>query len=110
MELRKTEKGYVFTREDSGVFILSYEDVREMKELFALESVKDNITDIIDDYDGDVIDIRKLDMSRDEFEQEVFEIIRENMKDGYYDGSNPSYGTIQDIVLDTAEDYGIRID
>jgi hypothetical protein len=32
--------------------------------------------------------------------------------DGYYgDGGNdaPDYDTIQEIVLDTAEDYGIRI-
>jgi len=108
----KTASGYIFEKEDGSTFSLTWNELHDLDVLTSLEQVKSDISAIIDDYDGDAISIGSLDMTREEFEQEVFDLIHDRMMDGYYgDGGNdaPDYDTIQEIVLDTAEDYGIRI-
>ena len=106
----KTATGYVFQRDDGTTVTLSYMDVNCIEHLLDLENVKSDISDIVDDYDGEYISIGSLDMTREEFEQEVFDLLNDRMQDGYYNGDRPSYDTIEDVVMDTARDYGIEID
>ena len=77
-----------------------------LKEQLAKQDVRDSIRYNCEDYDGDVIAIGSLDMTPDEFYEEVFSRFEEEIEYGNY----PSEDDIQEAVLDTAEDYGIRID
>lgn len=108
----KTASGYVFEKEDGSTVSLTWNELHDMDVLISLEQVKSDITDIIDNYDGDALSIGSLEIPREEFEKEIFDLIHDRMMDGYYgEGGNdaPDFDTIEEIVLDTAEDYGIRI-
>ena len=78
--------------------------------VFKEQIMKRDVLDIIrytcEDYDGDCISLGSLDMTTDEFIDEVFHTFDNEIDFGNY----PSVDTIEDAVLDTAEDYGIRID
>ena len=77
-----------------------------LKEQLAKQDVRDSIRYNCEDYDGDCISLGSLDMTLDEFVEEVFSRFEEGIEYGNY----PTEDDIQEAVLDTAEDYGIRID
>ena len=77
-----------------------------LREQLMKHDVRDAIRYTSEDYDGDVIALGSLDMTEEEFYDEVFSRFEEEIEYGNY----PTEDDIQDAVLDTAEDYGIRID
>ncbi len=77
-----------------------------LKEQLAKHDVRDSIRYTCEDYDVDVISLGSLDMTPDEFYDEVFSRFEEEIEYGNY----PTENDIQEAVLDTADDYGIRID
>jgi len=99
--------GYVFQRDDGNVIVLSYEDVREIRFLLQMEQLKEDVEYIVDDYDGDYISLGSLDMTPDEFKAEVVSFFEDGIR---YDGGYPTESYIKEVILDTANDYGICID
>ena len=77
-----------------------------LREQLMKHDVRDAIRYTSEDYDGDVISLGSLDMTEEEFYKEVFSRFEEEIEYGNY----PSDDDIQEAVLDTADDYGIRID
>lgn len=77
-----------------------------LREQLAKRDVRDAIRYTMEDYDGDVISLGSLDMTEEEFAEEVFSTLEEEIELGNY----PSEDTIQEAVLDTAQSYGIYID
>ena len=77
-----------------------------LKEQIMQHDTRDLIRYKCEDYDGDCIALGSLDMTLDEFVEEVYSIFENEIDFGNY----PSEDAIQEAVLDTAEDYGIRID
>ena len=77
-----------------------------LREQLMKQDVRDNIRYTCEDYDSDCISLGSLDMTEEEFYDEVFSRFDEEIEYGNY----PTKDDIQEAVLDTAEDYGIRID
>ena len=77
-----------------------------LKEQLAKRDVRDAIRYTAEDYDGDVIALGSFDGTTDDFVEEVFYRFEEEIEYGNY----PTEDDIQEAVLDTANDYGIRID
>lgn len=77
-----------------------------LREQLAKRDVRDAIRYTMEDYDGDAISLGSLDMTEEEFAEEVFSTLEEEIELGNY----PSEDTIQEAVLDTAQSYGIYID
>ena len=77
-----------------------------LKEQCMKRDVRDAIRYTCEDYDGDVIALGSLDMTLDEFIEEVYSTFENDIDFGNY----PSDDAIQNAVLDTAGDYGILID
>lgn len=77
-----------------------------LREQLAKRDVRDAIRYTMEDYDGDEISLGSLDMTEEEFAEEVFSTLEEEIELGNY----PSEDTIQEAVLDTAQSYGICID
>lgn len=77
-----------------------------LREQLMKHDVRDAIRYTCEDYDGDVISLGSLDMTEEEFYDEVFSRFDEEIEYGNY----PTEDDIQEAVLDTADDYGIRID
>lgn len=78
--------------------------------VFKEQIMKRDVLDIIrytcEDYDGEFISLGSLDITFDEFIDEVFHTFDNEIDFGNY----PSIDDIEEAVLDTADDYGIRID
>lgn len=77
-----------------------------LREQLMKHDVRDAIRYTCEDYDGDCISLGSLDMTEEEFYDEVFSRFDEEIEHGNY----PTEDDIQEAVLDTADDYGIRID
>lgn len=69
-------------------------------------NVRDAIRNTAEDYDGEWISLGSFDGTTEEFVEEVFSLFDNDIEFGNY----PSEEAIQNAVIDTAEDYGIRIE
>ena len=77
-----------------------------LREQLVKMEVRDAIRYTMEDYDGDAISLGSLDMTEEEFIEEVFSTFEEEIEVGNY----PNENDIQEAVLDTADMYGICID
>jgi len=101
-----TDRSVTLVTESGDILSMSSALAGILQEQLAKQDVRDRIRYTSEDYDGDVIAIGSLDMTPEEFYEEVFHSFEEEIEYGNY----PSDDDIQEAVLDTAEDYGIRID
>ena len=76
------------------------------REQYVKQDVRDAIRYACEDMDGDDISLGSLDMTEEEFYDEVFAQLEEEIEYGNY----PSEEAIRDAVIDTAESYGICVD
>ena len=77
-----------------------------LREQYAKHDVRDAIRYKCEDLDGDIISLGSLDMTTDEFIDEVFSSFEDDIDCGEY----PRDDEIEDEVIDTARSYGICID
>lgn len=77
-----------------------------LREQLVKMEVRDNIRYTMEGYDGDFISLCSLDITEDEFIEEVFSTFEEEIEVGNY----PNENDIQEAVLYTADLYGICID
>jgi len=77
-----------------------------LREQLAKLDVRDAIRYKLEDLDGDTIALGSFDGTTDEFIEEVFSSLEEEIEYGNY----PNDDDIEEAVLDTADSYGIRID
>lgn len=94
------------TDEAGNILTMSSALAGIMREQLVKMEVRDQIRYTMEEYDGDAISLDSLDMTEDEFIDEVFSTFEEEIEYGNY----PNEDTIQEAVLDTADSYGIRID
>lgn len=105
---KRTATGYIFERETGELLALSNAEARNILTLLKGERLRADVRDVVNDYDGDMISLGSLDMTVDEFIDEVCAIFEDDLI--YGDVDYPSDTRIQDAVIDTARDYGILID
>lgn len=77
-----------------------------LRQQIAKQDVRDAIRHTCEDYDGDAISLGSFDGTTEDFIEEVFYRFEDEIEYGNY----PTEDDIQNAVLDTADDYGIRID
>ena len=77
-----------------------------LREQLAKHDVRDAIRYTVEDLDGDWISMGSFDGTEEEFIDEIFSCFEEEIEVGNY----PSEEYIKEIILDTADSYGIRID
>lgn len=99
-----TDAGYVFQRDDGSEIVLSYMDVNCITMLLDQQTLRSIISDIVDDYSGDMLSFDGADITREDFEEEVFESMKDRLERGV-----PEYDEVTETVLDTADDYGLCI-
>ena len=92
---------------DTGeVLSMSSDLAGVFREQYAKLSVRDAIRYAVEDADGDTISLGSFDGTPEEFIDEVFSTLEEEIEYGNY----PTDDDIQNAVIDTAESYGICID
>lgn len=101
-----TDRSVTLTTDTGEILSMSSALAGVLKEQLAKHDVRDAIRYTIEDYDGDVIALGSFDGTTEEFVEEVFARFEEEIEYGNY----PTEDDIQEAVLDTADDYGIRID
>lgn len=100
------DRSVTLTTDTGEILSMSSALAGVLKEQLAKHDVRDAIRYTIEDYDGDVIALESFDGTTEEFVEEVFDRFEEEIEYGNY----PTDDDIQEAVLDTADDYGIRID
>lgn len=101
-----TDRSVTLVTDTGEILSMSSALAGVLREQLMKHDVRDAIRYTSEDYDGDVIALGSLDMTPDEFYEEVFSRFEEEIEYGNY----PTEDAIQEAVLDTADDYGIRID
>lgn len=101
-----TDRSVTLVTDTGDILSMSSALAGVLREQLMKHDVRDSIRYTSEDYDGDVISLGSLDMTEEEFYEEVFSRFEEEIEYGNY----PTEDDIQEAVLDTAEDYGIRID
>lgn len=101
----KNNNGYVFETEDGATFFLKSHEISSLKALLDRESLTEDIRYIVEQCDGDTISLGSLDMTVDEFIEEVLDYLdRYTVPDHV-----PTDEDIERVVLETADQYGIMI-
>lgn len=100
------DRSVTLTTDTGEVLSMSSALAGILREQLMKHDVRDAIRYVCEDYDGDAISLGSLDMTEEEFYDEVFSCFEEEIECGNY----PTEDAIQDAVLDTADSYGIRID
>lgn len=101
-----TDRSVTLVTDTGDILSMSSALAGILREQLMKQDVRDSIRYTCEDYDGDVIALGSLDMTPEEFYEEVFSSFEDDIECGVY----PTENDIQEAVLDTAEDYGIRID
>lgn len=101
-----TDRSVTLVTDTGDILSMSSALAGVLREQLMKRDVQDNIRYTCEDYDGDCISLGSLDMTEEEFYDEVFSRFDEEIEYGNY----PTKNDIQEAVLDTAKDYGIRID
>ena len=101
-----TDRSVTLVTDTGDILSMSSALAGILREQLAKHDVRDAIRYACEDFDGDSISLGSLDMTEEEFYSEVFSRFEEEIEYGNY----PTQDDIEDAVLDTAEDYGIRID
>ena len=101
-----TDRSVTLVTDTGNILSMSSALAGVLREQLMKHDVLDAIRYTCEDYDGDCISLGSLDMTEEEFYDEVFSRFDEEIEYGNY----PTKDDIQEAVLDTAEDYGIRID
>ena len=101
-----TDRSVTLVTDTGDILSMSSALAGVLREQLMKQDVRDGIRYTCEDYDGDCISLGSLDMTEEEFYDEVFSRFDEEIEYGNY----PTKNDIQEAVLDTAEDYGIRID
>lgn len=101
-----TDRSVTLVTDTGDILSMSSALAGVLREQLMKQDVRDSIRYTCEDYDGDCISLGSLDMTEEEFYDEVFSRFEEEIEYGNY----PTEDDIQEAVLDTAEDYGIRID
>jgi len=94
---------YIFEQETTGAkFTFTRGDVRDIVVAYLLENLKEDIAYNIDEMNGDEIDLNDLKgITPEEFSEEVFENLREQVEDLFY----PTNEYIYEVIGDTFNDY-----
>lgn len=100
------DRSVTITTDTGEIMSMSSALAGVMREQLAKMDVREAIRYACEDYDGDVISLGSLDMTEEEFYDEVFSSFEEEIEYGNY----PTEDDIQEAVLNTADSYGIRID
>lgn len=92
-----------FVFENNGrQYEFTYAETREIAVQFMFEMLREDIHYNIDQMNGDEIDLDNLDgITPEEFEDEVFESLREKVENITY----PTNEYIYDVISDTYDDY-----
>lgn len=101
-----TETGYTLERENGEIILFTNEEMRNLKIQLEHEQLLASIRYTVKDLNNDMIRLDSLNgITEDEFIGEVFESLRSYAE---YDEPFPSESYIEEVVLDTADSYGIR--
>ena len=100
------DRSVTLTTDTGDILSMSSAIAGVFREQYVKHDVRDAIRYACEDMDGDVISLGSLDMTEEEFYEEVFSTLEEEIECGNY----PSEDYIKDAVIDTAESYGICID
>ena len=90
---------FIFEQEKTGTKLtLTRGDTRAITVAFLLENLKEDIAYNIDEMNGDEIDLNDLkDITPEEFSEEVFENLRQQVEDLFY----PTNESIYEVIGDT---------
>ena len=112
-DIRTDDNGYNYTLtlEDGTEATLSSALAGCLKEQFLLQELKDGITNIIDDeINSGYIDLAKYDGSREEFEDEIYTDLADDISCGDYSALCNDGEYIREKVVDLADYYELEPD
>lgn len=101
-----SDRSVTLTTDTGDILSMSSALAGVFREQYVKHDIRDCIRYACADMDGDDISLGSLDITEDEFYDEVFS----NFEDEIEYGNYPSEDSIKDAIIDTAESYGIFID
>ena len=101
-----SDRSVTLTTDTGDIIRMSPALAGVFREQYVKHDVRDAIRYACEDMDGDSISLGSLDMTEEEFYDEVFSSFEEEIEYGNY----PSEDQIHDAIIDTADSYGICID
>lgn len=101
-----SDRSVTLTTDTGDILTMSSALAGIFREQYVKHDVRDAIRYACEDMDGDDISLGSLDMTEDEFYDEIFSTFEEEIEYGNY----PSEDQIKDAIIDTADSYGICID
>ena len=102
-------RGVVLTLDDGQELTLSFADAGIIKTRLLLEDLREAIHNILDEeIDNGYIDMDKHEYSREDFEEEVYEDLSEEIEYGNY--GNLDEDVIREKITDTADFYELTPD
>lgn len=104
-------RGVVLTLDNGEALTLTFADAGIIKEQMLLQELRDGITNILDDEisDGN-IDMSKYESSRDDFEQEIYDDLADEIQCGDYSALCNDGEWIRERITDNASFYGLEPD
>lgn len=100
------DRSVTLTTDTGDVLSMSSALAGIFREQYVKRDVRDCIRYTCEDMDGDIISLGSLDMTEEEFYNEVFSTFEEEIECGNY----PSEDAIKDAIIDIAQSYGIVCD
>ena len=103
--------GIVLALDDGRSITLPFADAGIIKQRMLFEELREGIHNVLqDEIDGGYLDMDKHEYSREDFEEEVFTDLSEEIEYGNYTALSDDGETIREKITDTADYYGIRSD
>ena len=99
-------KTYTITRDDGTTIELTANEVSLLMNQMQKDTLRERIEDAVNDMDGDTIDMSKYEYTREEFIDEIFADLEEEIDYG----NAVSDDDITDKITDVADVYEMRID
>lgn len=103
--------GFVLALDDGQSITLPFVDAGAIKQRLLLEELREGIRNTMqDEIDGGYIDIDRHEYSREDFEEEVFVDLEDEIEYGNYTALSDDGKTIREKITDLADYYGISND
>ena len=104
-------RGVVLTLDNGETLTMSFADAGIIKEQMLLQELRDGISNILDDeIDGGYIDMSKHEYSREDFEEEIYCDLEDEISRGDYTALCNDGAWIREKVEDLANYYDLEPD
>lgn len=104
-------RGVVLTLDNGETLTMTFADADIIKEQMLLQELRDGISNILDDeIDGGYIDMSKHEYSREDFEEEIYTDLEDEISCGNYTALCNDGDWIREKITDLANYYELEPD